>query len=157
MPPPTDCAAIATRWLTITCRAIARRVRPAAIEDLTPAFFQALLDETQPDAILCKDDHYAALMGRHLLSTGLVIGKDILVAGFDDGPFAELLPVPLTTIRFPAEPFAARVRYERLSAQMADRTAPLSSMTLIDVELVVRASTASNSTVAATPALAAVG
>jgi DNA-binding LacI/PurR family transcriptional regulator/DNA-binding transcriptional regulator YhcF (GntR family) len=115
-------------------------IRPANLEDLDAAFCQALIEELKPDAILCKMDHYAALMGRHLLGMGLKVGQDIMLAGFDDEPFAELLPVPLTTIRFPADPFA-EVCYERLLAQMANPSVPLPGQTLIDVELVVREST----------------
>jgi DNA-binding LacI/PurR family transcriptional regulator len=86
-------------------------------------------------------DHYAALVGRHLMQMGLTIGKDILMAGFDDDPLAELLPVPLTTIRFVADPFA-KLCYERLMDQMANPLESLPAVTMVDVELVVRESTA---------------
>ena len=75
-------------------------IRPAALEDLDAAFSQSLMNDCKPDAVVCKMDHYAALVGRHLMGMGLTIGKDILLAGFDDDPLARLLPVPLTTIRF---------------------------------------------------------
>src|SRR4051812_15965331 len=68
------------------------------LEDLDAAFCQALMAECKPDAIVCKMDHYAALVGRHLMGMGLKIGQDVMLAGFDDEPFAEMLPVPLTTI-----------------------------------------------------------
>ena len=71
---------------------------------------------------------------------GLKIGSDVMLAGFDDEPFAEMLPAPLTTIRFPADPFA-QVCYERLLAQMSEPSVPLPGQTLIDVELVAREST----------------
>jgi GntR family transcriptional regulator, arabinose operon transcriptional repressor len=115
-------------------------IRSANLEDLDASFCRALIAETKPDAILCKMDHYAALVGRHLVGMGLKIGTDIKLAGFDDEPFAELLPVPLTTIRFPADPFA-QVCYERLAAQMSNPSVPVPGMTLIDVDLVVREST----------------
>ena len=116
-------------------------IRPATLEDLDAAFSQSLMNECKPDAVVCKMDHYAALVGRHLMGMGLTIGKDILLAGFDDDPLARLLPVPLTTIRFVADPFA-KTCYDRLMAQMADPSEPLPGMTLIDVELIVRESTA---------------
>jgi GntR family transcriptional regulator, arabinose operon transcriptional repressor len=116
-------------------------IRRANLEDLDANFCQSLVSEARPDAILCKMDHYAAIVGRHLVGMGLKIGRDIMLAGFDDEPFAELLPVPLTTIRFPADPFA-QVCYERLVAQMSNPSLPLAGMTLIDVDLVVRESTA---------------
>lgn len=115
-------------------------IRPALFHTLDATFCQSLVNEAKPDAIVCKMDHYAALVGRHLVGMGLTIGQDVMLAGFDDEPFAELLPVPLTTIRFPADPFA-KVCYERLTAQMADPSVPLPGMTLIDIELVVREST----------------
>ncbi len=76
------------------------------------------MNECKPDAVVCKMDHYAALVGRHLMGMGLTIGKDILLAGFDDDPLAGLLPVPLTTIRFVADPFAKTLLR---SADGADR------------------------------------
>jgi GntR family transcriptional regulator, arabinose operon transcriptional repressor len=116
-------------------------IRPATLEDLDATFSQALINECKPDAVVCKMDHYAALVGRHLMGMGLTIGKDILLAGFDDDPLARLLPVPLTTIRFAPDPFA-QTCYDRLMAQMAHPSELLPGMTLIDVELVVRESTA---------------
>ena len=115
-------------------------IRPATLEDLDESFSQLLMKECKPDAIVCKMDHYAALVGRHLMGMGLTIGKDILLAGFDDDPLAGFLPVPLTTIRFAAEPFA-KTCYDRLMAQMSQPSEPLAGMTLIDVELIVRQST----------------
>jgi DNA-binding LacI/PurR family transcriptional regulator len=115
-------------------------IRRATLDDLDAPFCQLLMSQANPDAIVCKMDHYAALVGRHLVGMGLTIGRDVMLAGFDDEPFAELLPVPLTTIRFPADPFA-QACYERLSAEMANPSTPLPAMTLIDVELVIREST----------------
>jgi DNA-binding LacI/PurR family transcriptional regulator len=116
-------------------------IRPATLDDLDAEFCRSLMSSGKVDAILCKMDHYAALMSRHLVAMGLTIGKDVLLAGFDDEPFAGLLTVPLTTIRFPADPFVEAC-YERLAAQMANPAVPLGGTTLIDVELVVRESTA---------------
>jgi GntR family transcriptional regulator of arabinose operon len=116
-------------------------IRPAALEELDSTFSETLMKQCKPDAVVCKMDHYAALVGRHLMGMGLTIGKDILLAGFDDDPLARLLPVPLTTIRFVPGPFA-KTCYERLMAQMAEPSGPLPGMTLIDVELIVRESTA---------------
>jgi GntR family transcriptional regulator, arabinose operon transcriptional repressor len=117
-------------------------IRTGVLDTLDAAFVQSLMTEAKPDAIVCKMDHYAAVIGRHLVNMGLTIGQDVLLAGFDDDPLATFLPVPLTTIRFPADPFA-RICYDRMDAQMADPSAPLPGMTLIDVELVIRASSVS--------------
>jgi GntR family transcriptional regulator, arabinose operon transcriptional repressor len=115
-------------------------IRPATFDDLDLAFAQALVKECKVDAVVCKMDHYAALVGRHFMGMGITIGKDILLAGFDDDPLAGLLPVPLTTIRFIADPFA-RLCYERLMAQMANPSEPLPAVTMVDVELIIREST----------------
>jgi DNA-binding LacI/PurR family transcriptional regulator len=122
-------------------------IRPAAFDDLNAEFAQSLVNQCKPDAIVCKMDHYAALVGRHLMQMGLTIGKDVLMAGFDDDPLAGLLPVPLTTIRFIADPFA-KLCYERLMEQMANPSEPLPAVTMVDVELIVRESTAGASATA---------
>jgi len=116
------------------------RIRRATLEELDARYCKSLMAQGKPDAIVCKMDQYAALVGRHLLGMGLTIGRDIMLAGFDDEPYAELLPVPLTTIRFPADPFAL-VCYERLSAAMDEPLLPMPVVSMIDVELVIREST----------------
>jgi LacI family transcriptional regulator len=109
-------------------------------QDLDAAFCRSLVKDRKLDAIVCKMDYYAALIGRHLMEMGLKIGQDVMLTGFDDEPFSSLLPVPLTSIHFPAEPFA-QVCYEHLIAQMANPLVPIPGQTLIDVQLVVREST----------------
>ncbi len=117
-------------------------VRMANIDQLTENFCAQFMDECKPDAIICKMDHYAAIVGRHLVHMGLKIGQDVRLAGFDDQPIAEMLQVPLTTIRFPVEPFA-KVCYEALIKQMADPSTVDPGLTLMNVELVLRASSGS--------------
>jgi GntR family transcriptional regulator of arabinose operon len=53
------------------------------------------------DALLCANDHTAALAMRTLLGLGLRIPEDIRIAGIDDVRYAGLLPVPLTTFHQP--------------------------------------------------------
>jgi DNA-binding LacI/PurR family transcriptional regulator len=115
-------------------------IRRATIDQLSAEFCKTIIDECRPDAIICKMDHYAAIVGRHLVHMGLTIGRDIMLAGFDDQPIAQMLPVPLTTIRFPFEPFA-RVCYEQMLRQLAEPSAADPGLTLMNVELVLRAST----------------
>jgi len=114
-------------------------IKLATIEDLTEDFCRKLMSECSPDAIICKMDHYAAMVGRHLVQMGLRIGQDVMLAGFDDQPIAELLPVPLTTIRFPVEPFA-KICYEQLTKQMESPSVADPGLILMNVELVLRAS-----------------
>ena len=113
-------------------------VRSADEPELSEQFCRSLMDEARPDAIIGKMDRFAALVGRHLMRMGLRIGRDVKLAGFDDDPIAGLLPVPLTTIRLPAKPFAeAAYQAAMLRIQEPD-AAP--RQIIIDVELVVRES-----------------
>jgi len=53
------------------------------------------------DALMCANDHTAAHAMRTLLGLGLRIPGDVRIAGVDDVRYAELLPVPLTTLHQP--------------------------------------------------------
>jgi GntR family transcriptional regulator of arabinose operon len=127
-------------------------IRLANIEELTEDFCRTMMDECKPDAIICKMDHYAAIVGRHLVNMGLKIGQDVMLAGFDDQPIAEMLPVPLTTIRFPVESFA-KVCYEQLMKQMTDPSTADPGLLLMNVELVLRASSGGESSDQVKPAI----
>jgi GntR family transcriptional regulator, arabinose operon transcriptional repressor len=109
-------------------------------DDLSEDFCRQLMDRVKPDAILCKSDRFAAIVGRHLTSLGIKIGVDVRLAGFDDDPIAAHLPVPLTTVRLPARPFA-EAAFDALMRRLssADHTGP--RQIIIDTELVVREST----------------
>lgn len=117
----------------------ANLVRTADEIDLTQSFCNDLMRRGKPDAIIGKMDRFAALIGRHLMAQGLKIGQDIRLAGFDDDPIAELLPVPLTTIRLPVQSFA-ETAYEAMLAQVTGAKSDPRQI-IIDTELVVRGST----------------
>jgi GntR family transcriptional regulator of arabinose operon len=114
-------------------------VRTADEIDLNRTFCDALMREGKPDAIIGKMDRFAALIGRHLMARGLKIGQDIRLAGFDDDPVAELLPVPLTTIRLPVQSFA-EAAYEAMFSRVSGAETDARQI-IIDTELVVRGST----------------
>jgi DNA-binding LacI/PurR family transcriptional regulator len=107
--------------------------------DLTESFCQNLVETCQPDAIIGKMDRYAAIIGRHLMAMGVEIGRDIKLAGFDDEPIAELLPVPLTTIRLPVQVFA-QMAFEALLRRIADNDSDVGQL-IVDTELIIRGST----------------
>lgn len=114
-------------------------VREADEVDLTEEFCRDLIDEAKPDAIIGKMDRYAAILGRHLMALGKRIGQDVKLAGFDNDPIAELLPVPLTTIGLPIQSFA-QTAYEAILRRLADPKSDV-GQTIIDTELIVRGST----------------
>jgi len=107
--------------------------------DLTESFCRKLIDEAKPDAIIGKMDRYAAILGRHLMALGLNIGQDVKLAGFDNDPIAELLPVPLTTIGLPIQSFA-QTAYEVILRRLSDPKSDVGQV-IIDTNLIVRGST----------------
>jgi GntR family transcriptional regulator, arabinose operon transcriptional repressor len=114
-------------------------VRTADEVDLNQSYCDALMREGKPDAIIGKMDRFAALIGRHLMARGVKIGRDVKLAGFDDDPVAELLPVPLTTIRLPVQSFA-EAAYEAMFTHVSGAETDARQI-IIDTELVVRGST----------------
>jgi DNA-binding LacI/PurR family transcriptional regulator len=95
------------------------------------------------DAILCANDHTAALAMRTILNLGLRIPGDIRIAGIDDVRYSGLLPVPLTTYHQPCLDIGAAAL-----AAMMDRIAnphlPARSI-LLNGSVVVRQSCGSAS------------
>ena len=69
------------------------------------------------------------------MGMGLRIGQDIKLAGFDDDPIATFLPVPLTTVRLPARPFA-EAAFEAVMST-AEQGNSAQQQIIIDCELVV--------------------
>jgi len=68
------------------------------------AYIQKLLDEQEPDGIICANDVTAGHLLRTLDELGVRVPDDVMIGGIDDVKYAELLRVPLTTVR---QPFAA--------------------------------------------------
>ena len=114
-------------------------IRVAHEEDLDLDFCRQLIEEVSPDAIIAKMDRYAALIGRQLSALDIRVGTDIKLAGFDDDPIAELLDMPLTTIRLPIDPFADAAYKAILQRVHEDDF--LHQQVIIDTELIVREST----------------
>jgi DNA-binding LacI/PurR family transcriptional regulator len=100
---------------------------------------EEVLNEYGADGIVCKADQFAAEVGRHLHAMGVEIGRDVLLAGFDDDPVAALLPISLTTVRLDARAFA-RAALHCVEARLA-KTMPQEVQVLIDCEVVIRGST----------------
>jgi len=108
-------------------------------DEISEQFCRKLIKNSNPDAIVCKSDLFAARLSQRLTDLGLQIGKDIRLAGFDDDPIASLLSVPLTTIRLPVKPFV-RASFEELKAQIKEPGRD-ARQTVIDCEFIAREST----------------
>jgi GntR family transcriptional regulator, arabinose operon transcriptional repressor len=102
-------------------------------------FCRKILQQVKPDAVICKMDRFAALIGRYFMEQGVQIGTQVKLAGFDDDPIAELLPVSLTTIRLPVQTFALAAYEAMLNLVSGVDTSP--RQVIIDAELIVRNST----------------
>ena len=109
------------------------RADPADIHTVDQA-----LKREKFDAILCANDHTAAKLMRSLQSLNVKIPHDLRVAGFDDVRYAELLPVPLTTLHQPCLQIGAAAIAAMLD-RIANPSLPPRSI-LLNGHLVVRQS-----------------
>jgi GntR family transcriptional regulator, arabinose operon transcriptional repressor len=67
-------------------------------------YVRQLLRKNKPDGIVCGNDVTAGNLLHTLEELGINVPQDIMIAGIDDVKYANLLRVPLTTVR---QPFAA--------------------------------------------------
>jgi GntR family transcriptional regulator, arabinose operon transcriptional repressor len=67
----------------------------------------SLIASVRPDAFVCASDRTAAILMHTLLAHGVRIPDDLRMVGIDDVSYAELLPVPLTTLRQPCREIGA--------------------------------------------------
>jgi DNA-binding LacI/PurR family transcriptional regulator len=111
-------------------------------EPTDAAMLSSRIAEKKIDALLCANDLTAAHVMRTLLGLGMRIPNDIRIAGIDDVRYAELLPVPLTTLHQPCRDIGATA-----IATMLDRISnphlPARSV-LLNGSLVVRQSCGAN-------------
>jgi LacI family transcriptional regulator len=90
----------------------------------------------RPDAVFAVNDFLAiGLMGA-LRDSGMAVGRDVAVVGYNDTPLAAELPIPLTSIRVPLQQMG-RLAVELLLARMEGRTV---TSVVLQPELIVRAS-----------------
>ena len=94
------------------------RSRVVRADPSDAAALAEVLKREEFDALLCGNDLTAARLIRTLHGLGVRIPDDLRVAGFDDVRYAELLPVPLTTLHQPCQQIG-----EAAIAAMLDRIA----------------------------------
>lgn len=81
-------------------------------------FVQAIIERVRPEAFVCANDDTAANLMHTLDELGLHIPRDIRIVGIDDVRYAQLLRVPLTTLRQPCQYIGAaalRAMLERIA------------------------------------------
>lgn len=98
--------------------------------------------DKRPDFVIGLTDVLAAGAIKGILSTGLSVPRDILVAGCDGNPLAWSGPVPLTTIKSPGYELGRRgVQYLMSSLSKTELEVPEPNAAPIEPKLLVRAST----------------
>lgn len=104
-------------------------------------YFGSCSPEERPTGVTCYNDMVAAGVLSALAELGLRVPEDVSVVGFDDIPLARYLPTPLTTVRLPKFE-TGRLATQLLLAQVESRVPVPTERHYLDVELVVRSSTA---------------
>lgn len=98
----------------------------------------ALPVRQRPTAIVCMTDLIAVGAMNFLENSGLKVGSDVAVTGFDDDPMSEFLRTPLTSVRQPIDLLASQV-IDLLTAQIVPRSVETRQV-LLAPDLIVRAS-----------------
>ena len=102
-------------------------------------FIEGMLRQHKPDGIVCGNDVTAGHLLHTLEELGVDVPEDVMIGGVDDVKYAELLRVPLTTVRQPFGAIGDAAYHAMLDRIERPRSAPR-HITLAG-ELVVRAST----------------
>jgi len=102
------------------------------------SFVDRCLRTTKIDAVMCANDHTAANLMQTLLALGVRIPQDIRIAGVDDVRYANLLPIPLTTLHQPCADIGA-VGMSAMLERVSNPGLPTRSI-LLGGHLVVRRS-----------------
>jgi DNA-binding LacI/PurR family transcriptional regulator len=95
-----------------------------------------LAEAERPSAVICVSDTIAIGAVNGAAATGLIVGEDIAVTGFDDLPLAEYLHPPLTSVRQPI-PEVGRLIVELLVKQINGEPIVEKGI-LLEPELIIR-------------------
>ena len=96
------------------------------------------VDQFRPDGIVCANDITAANLMRTLEAIGIEVPQAIRLVGIDDVRYANLLPVPLTTIHQPCSQMGA-IAMRVMLLRLSDPQIPPRDI-LLNFSLVVRLS-----------------
>lgn len=116
-------ATIRNRWAGVRETLLANGIpvdgnRFHTINDYEVEIPQLMSQRPRPDALICGNDHTAALVLQALSWLDVRIPQDVRVTGVDNLRYATLLSVPLTTIYQPCEEMgrqALRTMMERIT------------------------------------------
>ena len=102
---------------------------PAFGEPGDVTFVKSLAPGHDVDAIICANDHTAALLIQTIGKLGVGVPKHVSVVGFDDVKYATLVAVPLTTIHQPCREIAD-VAFRLMRERIQEPTIPARTITL---------------------------
>lgn len=118
------------------------RAAPATVAGGQAAMQRILAARSRPTAVFCASHHLTLGALTALNDSGLRLGRDVSLVGFDNRELAMATLPRLTIIEQPTREIAARAA-ERLLARLADPGADLAPMTItVDPVLVAGASVA---------------
>ncbi|TBL73955.1 substrate-binding domain-containing protein [Paenibacillus thalictri] len=98
-----------------------------------------LAGKERPDAIVCFNDSTAKGVYRAIEQQGLKVGKDVAVIGNGDTSLCDMLPVKLTSIRYPTYQTGAQAAGMLLRMMSGNKEGPAPSV-ILQPELIVRQS-----------------
>ncbi len=104
-----------------------------------------IVDRLKPEAIVCANDRTAGQVMHSLIELNYQVPRDVRIVGIDDVQYANLLPVPLTTVHQPCREIGVAA-----VAGMLERIASPDMPTrdiLLDCRLVVRSSCGAHASV----------
>lgn len=96
--------------------------------------------QVRPTAVFCGNDEMAAGVCQAVRETGLEIGKDVSVVGFDDSPLASRLWPALTTVLLPIRATGRMASVRLLGDRLAKEPLDDDAQGEVHPRLVVRAS-----------------
>lgn len=111
-------------------------------------FVRELVKRSRAEAYVCVNDRLAAGFLHSLAVLGVRVPDDVRVVGFDDNEWSARLPVPLTTMRQPAEALGV-VAASMLLERVENPSMPIREV-MLSCELVIRESCGASRVKAAT-------
>ncbi len=106
----------------------------------TIEYFKNLRREDYPTAIVCFNDQQALAVMTALKSLQIKVPEDISLIGNDDIYYAQIYPVPLTTIRAPQKEIGMRAA-EILIRNIESSTLLPNEKVVLETEFIIREST----------------
>jgi len=138
---PYSAPTVDQRYAGFVDAVCAKALHPAEMIQGEPAdrsFVRDILESRKPDAFVCANDATAATLMQTLEALGCAVPSDVRIAAFDDVRYANLLRVPLTSLRQPCQELGETAILAMLS-RLAQPDLPARDI-LLDCRLVVRKS-----------------